>query len=55
MENHRQRSDVRKFSCIIFKLGKDIYYPKISDELNEAAYFDFPELIFQTKVTKFGT
>ena len=55
------------FSWIIFKLGKDIYYPKISNEfdhggsaslnmrINELASFGIPGLIFQAKATKFGT
>ena len=34
MENHRWRSDVRKFSRIILKCGKDIHSLKISDEFD---------------------
>ena len=65
----RQHSHVHNFSRIIFKLGKDIYYPKFSDECDHGGFaslnictmdhlmtsFDIPELIFQAEVTKCGT
>ena len=34
MENHRQRSHICKFSRTILKCGKDIHWPKISDEFD---------------------
>ena len=34
MENHCWRSDIRKFSRIILKCGKDIYSFKISEEFD---------------------